>query len=36
MDVKLSPTLILNDADQSALYTYLKDVSTDSQFATAR
>ena len=35
MDVKLYPTLILNDAGQSALYTYLKDVSIDSQFATA-
>jgi len=35
MDVKLSPTPTLNDADQSALYTYLKDASTDSQFATA-
>ena len=35
MDVKLYPTLILNDAGQSALYTYLKDLSIDSQFATA-
>ena len=35
MDVKLSPTPTLNDADESALYTYLRDISTDSQFATA-
>ena len=35
MDVQLSPTPILNDINQSALYTYLRDVSTDSQFATS-
>ena len=35
MDVQLSPTPILNDINQSALYTYLRDVSTDLQFATS-
>ena len=35
MNVHLSPTPTLNDIDQSALYTYLRDVSTDSQFATS-
>ena len=34
MDVKLSPTPTLNDADQSTLYTYIRDVSTYYQFAT--
>lgn len=33
MDVQLSPTPTLNDTDQSIVYTYLRDVSTDSQFA---
>ena len=35
MDVQLSSAPILNDIDQSALYTYLRDLSTDSQFATS-
>ena len=35
MDVKLSPTPTLNDADQSTLYTYIRDVSTYYQFTTA-
>ena len=35
MDVKLPPAPNLNDVDQSLLYTYLLDVSTDSQFATS-
>ena len=35
MDVQLSSTPTLNDLNQSTLYTYLLDVSTDSQFATA-
>ena len=34
MDVKLSPPPTINDEEQSALYIYLKDVSTDSQFST--
>ena len=35
MDVQLSPTPTLNDDDQTTLYTYLQEVSTNSQFATA-
>ena len=35
MDVKLSPEPTLNDADQSALYIYLRDISIDSKFATS-
>ena len=35
MDVQLNKTPELNDADQSALYDYLRDVSIDSTFATS-
>ena len=35
MDVALSADPTLNDDSQSALFTYLRDVSNDSQFATA-
>ena len=35
MDVKLSESPILNTANQSALFTYFRDVSNDSTFATS-
>ena len=35
MDVKLNKTPDLNDADHSALYSYLRDVSIDSTLATS-
>ena len=35
MDVKLSGSPDLNSADDTALYTYLRDVSNDSTFATS-
>ena len=35
MDVKLLSSPVLNSADDTALYTYLRDVSNDSTFATS-